>query len=281
METIAAVIALAVLVSAAISDLRIREASDLHWIALAAMGAILLSIRLYEGGYGPLTYVSVISILLMMADLVWDRESGRYDLALYVFIAASVIVSLFSLMDSDLLWTYVSMPVMYIVMNLLYYTGVVKGGADAKAVIAIAFAFPSYPDMDVLPLIGIPSGSVSQLLIPAFSVFFLAAALTVLMAVPYLIVNLIRGDREFPFMLAGFRMDINNVERAHVWPMEDVCDGETIRHISGFEDPEVIGRLSAAGRDRVWVTPIIPFLVPIAVSYAVIIFIGNPMFLFA
>ena len=129
-------------------------------------------------------------------------------------------------------------------------------------------------------LISVPSGSVAQLLIPAFSVFFLAAVLTILMAVPYLIINLVRGDREFPFMLAGYRMDIGRVENAHVWPMEDVSDGETVHLISGFEDPEVLNRLRASGKDRVWVTPIIPFLVPITVSFAIIVFLGNPLFAF-
>ena len=100
------------------------------------------------------------------------------------------------------------------------------------------------------------------------------------MAIPYLIINLIRGDREFPLMFAGYRMDIGRAEHAHVWPLEDVSDGETVRCISGFEDPEVIDRFRASGRDRIWVTPIIPFLMPIALSFAIIVFLGNPLFAF-
>ena len=280
MEAIAAVLVLAILVSASVSDWRIREASDLHWIAIGAIAAVLFAIRISDEGMDPLAYVSVLSIILMTADLVWDRESGRLDLALYVFIAVSVVVSLFAMMDHDLLWTYISMPAMYLVMNVFYYTGIVKGGADAKAVIAIAFAFPSYPDMDALPLIPVPSGTVPQFLIPAFSVFFLAALLTILLAVVYLIINLIRGDREFPFMLAGYRTDVSALSESHVWPMEDIADGEPVRSLSGLEDPGIPQRLIEAGRDRVWVTPIIPFLIPITIAFAVILFIGNPLFAF-
>lgn len=280
MESIAAVLVLVILVSAAVSDWRVREASDLHWIAIGAIGAILFAVRLSDAGAGPMAYASVVSVILMTADLVWDRESGRLDLALYVSIAASVIVSLFALMDSDLLWTYVSMPAMYMVMNLFYYTGIVKGGADAKAVIAIAFAFPSYPEIWDLPLIAVPSGSIPQFLVPAFSVFFLAAVLTILMAFVYLVINLIRGDRDFPMMLAGYRMDVSSIADAHVWPMEDIVAGMRVRGLSGLDDPEIPERLMEHGVDRVWVTPVIPFLIPIAVSYALMMFVGNPMFAF-
>ena len=280
MESIAAILVLAILVLAAVSDWRIREASDLHWVAIGAIGAILFAVRLIDAGADPMAYASVVSMVLMMADLVWDRESGRLDLALYTLIAAAVIVSLFALMDSDLLWTYISMPAMYAVMNLFYYTGIVKGGADAKAVIAVAFAFPTYPAVWDLPLIAVPSGDVPQFLVPAFSVFFLAAVLTILMAAVYLIINLVRGDREFPFMFAGYRMDVSALAGAHVWPMEDIVDGERIRSLSGLEDPGIPERLAEAGMDRVWITPIIPFLIPIAISFALIIFVGNPLFAF-
>jgi preflagellin peptidase FlaK len=280
MESIAAVLVLAILVSAAVSDWRIREASDLHWVAIGAIGAILFAVRLIDAGTDPMAYASVVSMVLMMADLVWDRESGRMDLALYTAIAAAVIVSLFALMGSDLLWIYISMPAMYTVMNLFYYTGIVKGGADAKAVISIAFAFPAYPAVWDLPLIAVPSGDIPQFMVPAFSVFFLAAVLTILMAAVYLIINLIRGDREFPFMFAGYRMDLSAMAGAHVWPMEDVVDGERIRSLSGLEDPGIPERLAEAGMDRVWVTPIIPFLIPIAISFALIIIVGNPLFAF-
>jgi hypothetical protein len=112
-------------------------------------------------------------------------------------------------------------------------------------------------------------------------VFFLAAVLMILMAAVYLIINLIRGDREFPFMFAGYRMDVSAMAGAHVWPMEDVVDGKRIRSLSGLEDPGIPERLAEAGMERIWVTPVIPFLIPIAIAFALIIFVGNPLFAFS
>ena len=280
LDVAVALLVLAVLVSAAVSDWRKREASDIHWIVMAGAGAVLLAYRLFDAGYALQAVTAAVSIVLMTVDLVWDRESASADLALYVSIAVSVILTAFLLIDSDHLWEYVSMPVMYMLMNALYYTGIVKGGADAKAVIVLAFVMPLYPDLGILPFVAVPAGNVSQLIVPAFSVFFIAAVLTILAAVPYLIINLMRGDREFPYMLAGYRMDLEKVPGSHVWPMEDMCGGMEVRSLSGFDDPGTVDRLREFGRDRVWVTPIIPFLVPMVVSYAIVVFLGNPLFAF-
>ncbi len=273
---------LAVLVLSAVSDWRSREAGDWHWAVIIGIGCVVFAVRLYDAGASAASYAAVASMVFMAADLLWDREAGmKYDLALYLLIIASTVTAAFSLRDSDLLWTFVSMPVMYLLMNTLYYSGAVKGGADAKAVIAIAFVCPSYPVFGEVPFIGIPGGSLPLFVVPAFSVFMVAALMTVLLAVPYAITNIAKGDTDFPNMFAGFRMDVDRAERSHVWPMEDFVDGRLQGNMSGSEDPEVYGRLRSAGMQRIWVTPIIPFLIPITVAYAIVVFLGNPLFLIA
>ncbi len=273
---------LAVLLSSAVSDWRKREASDLHWAVIMGIGCVLFAIRLYDAEASPVSYAAVASMAFMAADLLWERETGvKVDLALYLLIIASTVMAVFSLRDGDLLWNYMSIPVMYLLMNALYYSGVVRGGADAKAVIAVAFVCPLYPVFGDLSLIGIPSGSLPLFVVPAFSVFMIAALLTVLLAVPYAIANIARGDAEFPNMFAGIRMGIDRAEKSHVWPMEDVVDGVLRSNMSGTEDPEVFQRLRAFGAEKIWVTLIIPFLVPITIAYAIVVFLGNPLFLIA
>lgn len=276
-----ALVAMAVLISAAVSDWRRREASDIHWMAIMAMGAALFAVRLYDSNVPVPAYLSVVSMVLMAADLLWDRPAdARIDLGLYVAIVASVVISGFSLRGTDLLWTYLSIPAMYLFMNLLYYSGAVKGGADAKAIIAIAFLYPSHPAFGELPIIDVPAGDIVYFMVPAFTVFLLASLMSVLLAIPYALVNLTRGDTSFPMMFAGFRMDIGEAERSHVWPMEDVIDGRRVTVISGSEDETSFARLRADGADRIWVTPVIPFLIPIAIAYAIVVFLGNPLFPF-
>ena len=271
---------LVVLMASAVSDWRRREASDVHWMIIMGIGCVLFAMRLYDSGESPAAYAAVASVVLMAADLLWDRKAdAKIDLALYILIIAATVMGAFALRDSDLLWTFVSMPAMYLLMNALYYSGAVKGGADAKAVIAVSFVCPSYPNFGDLPFVAVPDGSLPLFVIPGFSVFLLAAFITVILAVPYAVTNIVRGDTVVPNMFAGFRMGIDRAERSHVWPMEDYVDGQVRTTVSGSEDPGVYERLRAAGAERVWVTPIIPFLIPITVAYAAVIFLGNPLFL--
>ena len=275
-----AFVVFAVLFMAAVSDWRKREASDLHWLIIMGIGAVLFGIRVHDADLSPMCYLSVVSMVLMAADLLWDRDTdNRIDLALYFLIIVSVVVSAFAMRDDDLLWTYLSIPAMYLLMNFLYYSGAVKGGADAKALISIAFAYPSYPVFGNIPFIGIPGDDAVYFIVPAFSVFLFAALFTVLLVIPYAVTNIVRGDISFPEMFAGYRMDIGRAEKAQVWPMDDVVNGQIISSVSGVEDESVFERLRAAGAERIWVTPVIPFLIPITAAFAVVIFLGNPLLL--
>ena len=275
-----AAVALAVLISSAVSDWRRREASDIHWLIIMAIGTVMFAFTLYDHEVPVGGYAAIASMLLMAIDLLWDRSAdARLDLALYLGIIATTAIALFSLRGTGLLWTYLSIPAMYLLMNSMYYTGIVKGGADAKALIAISFLYPSHPDFGQLPLMDVPSGDIVYFIVPAFSVFMLAALMSVLLVVPYALVNIYRGDTEFPKMFAGFRMDVDAAERSHVWPMEMVVDGKLVSAMSGSEDENIFDGLRAAGRQRVWVTPIIPFLIPVTIAYAIVIFLGNPLFL--
>ncbi|MBQ3736558.1 MAG: hypothetical protein II855_06455, partial [Candidatus Methanomethylophilaceae archaeon] len=55
-------VALAVLLSASVSDWRRREAADIHWAVLMAMGGILFALRLHDAGVPVAAYLSVVSI---------------------------------------------------------------------------------------------------------------------------------------------------------------------------------------------------------------------------
>lgn len=276
------VLALIALAVAAVSDWRRREASDLCWIVLMAAGVMAFSVRIFECGLPAYAYLMPLSMVLMCVDLVWDREGGpKSDVLIYSGILITAAVPTALLWDNEISGTFLSVPVIYLAMNLLYYTGIVKGGADAKAVIALAFLFPVYPDTGLIPFfVDVPDGQLPRVAVPAFSVFFMSTVLTMLTVPFYAILNVIRKDAETPFMFCGFRMDLEKAKDSYVWPLEDVLNGERTRSISGTDDPEAFDRLSSAGADRIWVTPIIPFLIPIAVSAAIVILLGNPLFLF-
>lgn len=275
------IITTVMMVFAAISDWKTREASDTYWVVIIIAGAILFACMVADSDCGAVGYLMVVSIILILVDLVCYREcSVIVDIILYLVIAVTAIVPVAMLWGEDIVKAFLPAVVIYTAMIMMYFTGIVRGGADAKATIAIAFAVPAYPVFGDLPIIATPIGGTMEFIVPAFSVLLIASFLAVFITPAYAIINLLRGDTEMPNMLAGCRMPLDKVKVSHVWPMYDYEDGVRVKRLAGFDDPDVIDRLREHGEDIVWVTPMIPFLVPIAAALTIILIIGNPLFLF-
>jgi preflagellin peptidase FlaK len=156
-------------------------------------------------------------------------------------------------------------------MLLFYRLGLLAGGADAKALISLALLVPLPVDLGALPLrtLRLP---------PAFAI--LGNAVLAFLAVPLglLVVNLARRDLRFPHLLLATRMPIADARGKHVWPMEYVKDGQvrTMYMPSRFVwEDEDWDALLAAGRDRIWATPKVPFLIPLLVGFVLTFLAGD------
>lgn len=154
-----------------------------------------------------------------------------------------------------------------------YYTGLIAGGADAKALASLSLLAP-------LPLSAgwsQPLGSILPLVVTV-----LMNGLLVALAVPVLLTvwNLARRDIDSWRTVLGFRTRIDRVDLRVVWPLEYV-DEEGEHHraytpggvpLDAYEPK----RLLEQGVERVWVTPKIPFLVPLSIGFAGAVLLGDP-----
>ena len=263
---------LAVMVHASYRDCRSREVEDLHWALIFGMGALLFCTG-SNGLSGAAGIAAAASVLLMAADLIWDRDvSGGRDILLYVGIAASVLLTLYLSRGVEGCFAYASVPAMYILMNILYYTGIVRGGADAKCVIALASVLPAYVSGTV------PDTAAVSLFPPALAVLLVAAVLTALLSLVYLAMNLSRHDVRFPQALMGYRMPLERAERSFVWPMTCVMAGAVVDGTRADDSEDAFEKLREAGAEDIWVTPIIPFIAPLTAAYAAVLLFGNPLF---
>ena len=86
------------------------------------------------------------------------------------------------------------------------------------------------------------------------------------------------GDRDFPRMLMGYRRSLPE-DGAHLWPLDRAEDGKVVPGTSPWDDDGAFRKLRDAGADRVWVTPMVPFVLPIAAAFAIVWIWGNPLFL--
>jgi hypothetical protein len=180
-----------------------------------------------------------------------------------------------------------TVPALIIVSYVFYYTGLLHGGADAKAFMSLAILLPFYPVLEGLPLIQYDQGvfEVLELTFPFAFLVLMNAAIIQVITVPLalLVKNIIRRDFGFPEMLLGYRMDLREVPRRFVWPMETVQDDEVVLQIFPKRNADLksqLSKLQARGIKRIWVTQKIPFMVPMVLGLVFSLVVGNVILLF-
>jgi preflagellin peptidase FlaK len=198
-----------------------------------------------------------IGSVMIALDILHDRKWPSYfNVIFYLALVSMFAVPLIYASDDPMIVSAMAIPVCYILFLALFFTGTIKGGADVKCLISMSVLFPVYPAM-FISATNIPMSPMSVIMSFPVAVLFHAAVLSVLIVIPMAARNIIRGDTEFPRMFTGYRMNADDVSSAHVWPMEDIPDR----------------------RDgRIWVTPKIPFIVPMTVAVMFIAFTGGVMF---
>jgi preflagellin peptidase FlaK len=283
------VVALGVLGYASYTDWRTREASDLNWLAIGIVGYVLLATDIAMSGAPPVYFIFLVPVGVLFFDMFWDRKGVFEDgihvvpMALYALAAISLAVLLVLYGNDPYLWRLLTIPLLFVFFFLLYQFDVIKGGADAKALIALALLFPSYPVLGQFPLIHLPT-DLAQYVFPfALLVLFDAALLSLVVPIILFFYNAGKHDLRFPAMLFGYRVDVASVRQKFVWPMERL-DGERIRLIlfprrDEAENAAILDELERAGVKRIWATPKIPFLIPIAAAVAFSFIVGNILFL--
>ena len=142
------------------------------------------------------------------------------------------------------------------------------GGADAKALMALAFLAPW------------PSPHARLALQPALDALANGSLLMVGVPIVLLLWNLARGDLRFPAMLLGRPVPLAKARRSKVWPMQVAdADGRVRWRLwqrAGLDDLDgEYDALAAAGLDTVWVTAKVPFLVPLAAGLALAWAVGD------
>lgn len=278
--------AIAVLCLASARDLRTRRVSNTFWIGLSVLGIVLLPLRIINDD-APIEYslilIPVFAILSdVFLDLDGDSTFSRYFPMLKYGVALAATTALGMVwIDEKYFQPLLAIPVVMMVIVLMYMFDLIRGGADAKALISLTVLFPAYPVVAGFPLIA--ANETLQIIFPfSLSVLVNAAILVVFLPIVFLAKNLARGDVRFPQAFAGYRMDIDRVAGKHVWLMERIENDQHIFYARPRSDEDLVqelGRLRERGLTRVWVTPKIPFIVPMLAGFVLTIIAGNVLFL--
>jgi len=264
-HTIAIVFAILVLISASIHDVRSREVPDYHWMLLCG-AAVAMAFYEYELGCA---FLLAAGYALLAAYMFLPRLVGVLGLLVLavacVFLAAPYI--LFSTVSGLVTLS------MSIIILALYHLRVLRGGADAKALISLSMLFPLYPEVG--HILWDPVYPEAYIFNPVFSILFIALLLSFLSVNRIMWINHMNGDCGF----SEYRIGLEEARNSFVWPREDIVDGHRVR-IKVTDDVEKVwNRLEEAGVDEVWVTPMIPFVLPLTIAFALAMILGSPLFL--
>jgi preflagellin peptidase FlaK len=273
----------AVLCFASVLDWRTRRVGNPIWMALSVLAVVFLIVRILLDE-APVEYLLILMpIIAILADVYlvseeWGRLARYLPIVLY---SAAILITIYmaNLWIDDRYFAHLlTAPIMMVLIAFMYMLDLIRGGADAKALMALSLMFPFYPDIGPFPLTSAEASS-AELLFPfAFVVLVTAAIIVALMPIVFAAKNLSSSEFTFPLGLVGYRVDALDAKSKQVWLMERMEDGvhRTYTRPRPNEDlSSEIDKLVAAGHTRAWVTPKIPFIIPITVALALTTIVGN------
>ncbi len=285
-DAIRLIVALEILGYASMLDWRTRRVPNKFWASMSLIGVALLLLQIALEHW-PVEYMLVsVPVFAVLSDVYLDVAEGTpgakaLPTVKYAVAIASIVALAFVLWDEEDARHILAVPAMMLVIVAFYMLDIIKGGADAKALIALCILFPFYPALGGLPLGGV-AASYSYLMPFTLTVLVTAAIVVAVLPVSFLIRNLANRDLRFPQALFGYRLPADRIVGKHVWLMERVEDGKHILYARPKPDEDLkkeVDQLVSCGHNRLWVTPKIPFIVPITVALAISASLGSVLFL--
>ena len=219
--------------------------------------------------------VKYLNLILSMALII---------IGFYLVIYYSVIIETEPIMTQTL-----SLLIWVLIFYGFYNLGIPRGGADTKALMALMLLFPLYPTIkgitfntNFYSLINdFPTLGVDYVFPFAFTVLMNAALIMLIVIISLFIYNATKHNLKFPHAFLGYKLPINLVVKKFVWPMERLEEGKPrLMAIPGrdLDIPGEIKKFKKAGIRTIWVTPKIPFIVPMTISIVLTLIFGNLLF---
>ncbi|MEA3203346.1 MAG: archaeal preflagellin peptidase FlaK [Thermoplasmata archaeon] len=202
----------------------------------------------------------LLAVAMLLGATLLDLRSRRVaNLYWFPFIAFALVLDLVDLARGD--WLGVAVAAVLCGLFYLFWRFRLFGGADAKGLMVLALLLPATTPPAPVPTVlgGLMLGS-------------LLAGVGVPLAL--LAWNLLHGRLALPAALVGVPMDLEAARRSHVWPMQEPDPARPgrlrwryLRHV-GSDAEARLDALAAAGVRRPWVTPKVPFMLPLLVGVA-------------
>ena len=205
---------------------------------------------------------------------------------LSIMLASGVVFMLFDILThgiSYILYVFISSGFMFVIVYILFQLGIF-GGADAKSLIVLSMIFPASPTFKAFEYsFPLHKPSIDSF---AFSILGNAIMLIFIFLIGLAAYNImkmgIRIDNPW-YIFIGYTTKISQLVNKHVRLLQDlnIVDRDVELHYRRGElDDRIIHELknlSEKGliKDYVWVTPKLPFMIPMTMGFYVAVFYGD------
>ena len=223
----------------------------------------------------PTTAVRFLLGGVMLAGaVVYDLRQRRVPNPWWIpFAWLALVLAVGDVLDHDGDWTLLAIRygLSAAVAGLVYlmWRFHLFGGADAKGIMVLAALAPWPPER---------AGALQ----PALDALANGALAMLLVPVAFLLLNLARGRLALPAALLGTPRPLAKARERFVWPMQVVDPGAPgglrwryWQRLGAGDLPGEYHALERAGVGEVWVTPKVPFLVPVAAGWGLAWWKGN------
>ena len=182
----------------------------------------------------------------------------------------------------------VSAGFIFVFVYILFQFGTF-GGADAKSLIVLSIILPAYPSIGFFGYTFPLNAPIIDLF--ALGIFGNAVLLTIIVPLGLAVFNLVKMGLHIDkplYIFIGYKTRITELAGRHIRLMQDFEEnnGTVKTHFKrgGVDiDNKLIqklGNLSKKGliEDEIWVTPSLPFMIPITAGFFVAVFYGDLIF---
>ena len=217
----------------------------------------------------------IVGIVLLSYASYTDIKTRRAANILWIIMAiVGVILLIIQYVDGGypILWYLVFIPIMIALMYLFFQMRLLFGGADAKALMALAILVPIQPALlgEQLPLW-------KSFMPGSWIIFANATILFLLIPVSLLLFNIGKRNLQFPHCLLGYKIPVETAKQKFVWPLEKIKDGKRklMYMPKKFDIDEELAEFEKLGIQEIWVTPKIPFMIPLLTGFLAAFFLGD------
>ena len=214
------------------------------------------------------------TILLTYASYT-DVKTRRAANILWVIMALiGAVILLIQYLDSGFsnIWYLIFIPIMIALMYLFFQMRLLFGGADAKALMALAILVPIQPTMlgEQLPIW-------KSFMPGSWIIFANATILFLLIPLSLLVYNIGKRNVKFPHSLLGYVISVEKAKQNFVWPLEKIKDGKRklMYMPKNFDIKEELAEFEKLGIREIWVTPKIPFMIPLLIGFLLSFLLGD------